>query len=151
MLELDFTQTLGSHCLQIRETLPASGITAVFGVSGAGKTSLINAISGLTRRGGADRAQWPGAERHRAAYLRRRSSAVSAMSFRMRACFPIIKCAAICSMGWRNPWSASSISWWICWGLRPCWIVCRAGYPAAKSSSGYRPRPADRARATAAG
>ncbi len=46
--------------------------------------------------------------------------------------FPIIKCAAICSMGWRNPWSASSISWWICWGLRPCWIVCRAGYPAAK-------------------
>lgn len=51
MLELDFTQTLGSHCLQIRETLPASGITAVFGVSGAGKTSLINAISGLTRPG----------------------------------------------------------------------------------------------------
>jgi molybdate transport system permease protein len=49
MLELDFTQTLGTHCLQIRETLPASGITAVFGVSGAGKTSLINAISGLTR------------------------------------------------------------------------------------------------------
>lgn len=48
MLELDFTQTLGSHCLQICETLPASGITAVFGVSGAGKTSLINAISGLT-------------------------------------------------------------------------------------------------------
>ncbi len=30
MLELDFTQTLGSHCLQIRETLPASGITAVW-------------------------------------------------------------------------------------------------------------------------
>ncbi|HEY4469027.1 MAG TPA: molybdenum ABC transporter ATP-binding protein ModC, partial [Klebsiella sp.] len=49
MLELDFSQTLGTHCLQIRETLPASGITAVFGVSGAGKTSLINAISGLTR------------------------------------------------------------------------------------------------------
>ncbi|QGN37296.1 molybdenum ABC transporter ATP-binding protein ModC [Klebsiella oxytoca] len=49
MLELDFTQMLGSHCLQIRETLPATGITAVFGVSGAGKTSLINAISGLTR------------------------------------------------------------------------------------------------------
>nr|VXZ86997.1 Molybdenum transport system permease protein modB [Klebsiella pneumoniae] len=100
MLELDFTQTLGSHCLQIRETLPASGITAVFGVSGAGKTSLINAISGLTRpqagrivlngrvlNDTAQRICW------------RRSSAVSAMSFRMRACFPIIKCAAICSMG----------------------------------------------------
>jgi len=49
MLELNFTQTLGNHCLTINESLPASGITAVFGVSGAGKTSLINAISGLTR------------------------------------------------------------------------------------------------------
>lgn len=49
MLELNFTQTLGTHCLSINETLPASGITAIFGVSGAGKTSLINAISGLTR------------------------------------------------------------------------------------------------------
>lgn len=49
MLELNFSQTLGTHHLQIAESLPASGITAVFGVSGAGKTSLINAISGLTR------------------------------------------------------------------------------------------------------
>jgi molybdate transport system ATP-binding protein len=49
MLELNFTQTLGNHCLTINESLPATGITAVFGVSGAGKTSLINAISGLTR------------------------------------------------------------------------------------------------------
>lgn len=49
MLELNFTQTLGNHTLTLNETLPASGITAVFGVSGAGKTSLINAISGLTR------------------------------------------------------------------------------------------------------
>ncbi|KNC92553.1 molybdenum ABC transporter ATP-binding protein ModC [Trabulsiella odontotermitis] len=49
MLELNFTQTLGTHRLTIHETLPASGITAVFGVSGAGKTSLINAISGLTQ------------------------------------------------------------------------------------------------------
>ena len=49
MLELNFTQTLGTHCLSINETLPTSGITAIFGVSGAGKTSLINAISGLTR------------------------------------------------------------------------------------------------------
>ena len=49
MLELNFSQTLGTHCLNINESLPAAGITAVFGVSGAGKTSLINAISGLTR------------------------------------------------------------------------------------------------------
>ena len=49
MLELNFSQRLGEHCLTINETLPARGITAIFGVSGAGKTSLINAISGLTR------------------------------------------------------------------------------------------------------
>ena len=49
MLELDFTQTLGSHRLTINETLPADDTTAIFGVSGAGKTSLINAICGLTR------------------------------------------------------------------------------------------------------
>jgi molybdenum ABC transporter, ATP-binding protein len=49
VLELNFSQTLGTHCLNINESLPAAGITAVFGVSGAGKTSLINAISGLTR------------------------------------------------------------------------------------------------------
>ncbi|MRB43332.1 ATP-binding cassette domain-containing protein, partial [Bacillus thuringiensis] len=35
--------------MTLNETLPASGITAIFGVSGAGKTSLINAISGLTQ------------------------------------------------------------------------------------------------------
>lgn len=49
MLELNFSQTLGTHCVSLNETLPASGITAIFGVSGSGKTSLINAISGLTR------------------------------------------------------------------------------------------------------
>ncbi|EOG5425464.1 molybdenum ABC transporter ATP-binding protein ModC [Cronobacter sakazakii] len=49
MLELNFTQVLGKHRLTVNETLPGSGITAVFGMSGAGKTSLINAISGLTR------------------------------------------------------------------------------------------------------
>ncbi len=49
MLELNLTQVLGKHRLAVNETLPGSGITAVFGVSGAGKTSLINAISGLTR------------------------------------------------------------------------------------------------------
>lgn len=49
MLELNFSQQLGDHQLVIDQKIPAQGITAVFGVSGAGKTSLINAISGLTR------------------------------------------------------------------------------------------------------
>ncbi|UYK99423.1 molybdenum ABC transporter ATP-binding protein ModC [Pantoea sp. JZ29] len=49
MLTLDFTQRLGEHELEINVTVPANGITAIFGVSGAGKTSLINAIGGLTR------------------------------------------------------------------------------------------------------
>ncbi len=49
MLELDFSQKLGDLDLQISQELPAQGITAIFGLSGAGKTSLINAIGGLTR------------------------------------------------------------------------------------------------------
>lgn len=49
MLELHFSQQLGTHLLALDVDLPASGITAIFGVSGAGKTSLINAIGGLTQ------------------------------------------------------------------------------------------------------
>ena len=49
MLELDVTQQLGDLSLSVQATLPAQGITAIFGLSGAGKTSLINLIGGLTR------------------------------------------------------------------------------------------------------
>ncbi|GAB2936300.1 molybdenum ABC transporter ATP-binding protein ModC [Hafnia psychrotolerans] len=49
MLELDFSQQLGALNLQVSQILPAQGITAIFGLSGAGKTSLINAIGGLTK------------------------------------------------------------------------------------------------------
>ncbi|ATA18791.1 molybdate transport system ATP-binding protein [Gibbsiella quercinecans] len=49
MLELDFSQRLGDLDLQVKANLPAHGITAIFGLSGAGKTSLINAVGGLTR------------------------------------------------------------------------------------------------------
>lgn len=49
MLSLNFMQQQGAHQLEIDLQIPAKGITAIFGVSGAGKTSLINAISGLTQ------------------------------------------------------------------------------------------------------
>ena len=49
MLSLTFMQQQGDHVLEVDLQIPAKGITAIFGVSGAGKTSLINAISGLTQ------------------------------------------------------------------------------------------------------
>lgn len=49
MLKLNFKQRLGDLTLDISTEVPGQGITAIFGLSGAGKTSLINAVSGLTR------------------------------------------------------------------------------------------------------
>lgn len=48
MITLAFDMTLEDFTLSLNETVPASGITAVFGRSGAGKTSLINAVAGLS-------------------------------------------------------------------------------------------------------
>ncbi|MEZ9565108.1 molybdenum ABC transporter ATP-binding protein ModC [Vibrio artabrorum] len=46
-LILRYQQQLGESFFDIDLELPSHGITAIFGRSGAGKTSLINAISGL--------------------------------------------------------------------------------------------------------
>ncbi|EXI61562.1 molybdenum ABC transporter ATP-binding protein [Mannheimia granulomatis] len=48
MLKLNLTQQLGEFTLNVDLTLPAKGVTAIFGRSGAGKSSLINAIAGLS-------------------------------------------------------------------------------------------------------
>lgn len=47
MLKLNLTQQLGELTLEVNLTLPAKGVTAIFGRSGAGKSSLINLIAGL--------------------------------------------------------------------------------------------------------
>lgn len=48
-LAIAFKQTLGNCDFDIDVELPAKGITAIFGRSGAGKTSLINVVAGLTK------------------------------------------------------------------------------------------------------
>lgn len=48
MLKLNLTQQLGTLTLNVDLTLPAKGVTAIFGRSGAGKSSLINLIAGLS-------------------------------------------------------------------------------------------------------
>ena len=49
MLQIDIRQRLGDLGMEVTADVPVKGITAIFGVSGAGKTSLINAVAGLTR------------------------------------------------------------------------------------------------------
>lgn len=49
MLKLNFTQRLGDFKLDINTDISTNGITALFGISGAGKTSLLNVIAGLTK------------------------------------------------------------------------------------------------------
>jgi len=46
---IDYQQTLGETDFDIQLSLPNKGITSIFGRSGAGKTSLINVIAGLTK------------------------------------------------------------------------------------------------------
>ena len=48
-IELDIEKRLGDFHLVARLAAPASGITALFGRSGAGKTSIVNALAGLLK------------------------------------------------------------------------------------------------------
>lgn len=49
VLTINVKQQLGDLDLDMNVELPMKGITSIFGRSGAGKTSLINILSGLTR------------------------------------------------------------------------------------------------------
>lgn len=49
MLELDIRHRRGDFCLSVQAKLRLQGITAIFGPSGAGKTSLLRLIAGLDR------------------------------------------------------------------------------------------------------
>ena len=49
MIELDIEKRLGDFHLEARLAAPETGITALFGRSGAGKTSIVNALAGLLK------------------------------------------------------------------------------------------------------
>jgi len=49
MLEVDVSKRLGDFTLEADFSCAADGITAIFGRSGAGKTSLVNTLAGLVR------------------------------------------------------------------------------------------------------
>lgn len=47
MLKINVAKTLGALSLNLNIDIPAHGVTAIFGRSGAGKSSLINLVAGL--------------------------------------------------------------------------------------------------------
>jgi molybdate transport system ATP-binding protein len=49
MLELSLQKQLGSFTFAVEAVLPATGVLALFGRSGAGKTTLVNMLAGLLR------------------------------------------------------------------------------------------------------
>ncbi len=48
-VEIDLDQRLGDFQLDVRFTAPGNGVTALFGHSGSGKTSILRAVAGLAR------------------------------------------------------------------------------------------------------
>jgi energy-coupling factor transporter ATP-binding protein EcfA2 len=49
MIELRFGIKLGTLDLDVDVALPSRGVSAIFGRSGAGKSSLINAVAGIVQ------------------------------------------------------------------------------------------------------
>lgn len=49
MLKINLTQQLGNLTLTVNTQIPTRGVTAIFGKSGAGKSSLINLVAGLAK------------------------------------------------------------------------------------------------------
>jgi molybdate transport system ATP-binding protein len=49
LIDIDVVKRLGTFELAARFSVPAHGVTAIFGRSGAGKSSLINLVAGITR------------------------------------------------------------------------------------------------------
>ncbi len=48
-LSVDLGARLGGFSLDVQFSVPARGVTALFGASGAGKTSVVNALAGILR------------------------------------------------------------------------------------------------------
>lgn len=49
MLDVVLRKRLGSFVLDVAFAAPTDGVTALFGSSGAGKSTIVHAIAGLTR------------------------------------------------------------------------------------------------------
>ena len=87
-VEVSLRHSFGAFALDVAFQIERPGVTALFGPSGAGKTSVVNAIAGLFRpdEGRIVDRRSRRAGHESAAYSCRRSSAAPVTCFRTRAC-----------------------------------------------------------------